>query len=305
MRCIFCKNLMTPNTTSFDHIVPASLGGQLMLENVCKTCNNFLESSFESDISKMLVVKILKQHFRIFGRSNKPCDPWDNQIVEIADGYNVSLAEGGLPRCSNKPKISIGPNNHLHVRYCPRLGSSFQEIATQIYKNIPKSFILERKLTRKTTINRIINALQTNKSNIAKECSVNIPSRSIQKLFIKVAYEIAAIEFGWEWIYKCGIAKVFSDFLLQDAGEVSSCVKFCHRISNYLHTAFLLPHNPSIMYVQIFGFPVVIPIFDSKCLLKPAHLSKDYVFCNLCLDGTVNESNSCSFENHYRLPDMG
>ena len=40
MNCIFCNDEINEKNFSREHIIPESLGGKFVIDNVCKECNN-------------------------------------------------------------------------------------------------------------------------------------------------------------------------------------------------------------------------------------------------------------------------
>jgi hypothetical protein len=66
MRCIFCLEEREP---SVEHVFPDAIGGTLVIDRVCKTCNDWLGSNVDVLLTDHTLVMVKRNHLNITNRN--------------------------------------------------------------------------------------------------------------------------------------------------------------------------------------------------------------------------------------------
>jgi hypothetical protein len=261
-----------------------------MLENVCLECNNKMERYFEKTVSEMLLVKLIKQKYGIDGRGKNAPSPWINQKVETDDGFQVILSEDATPKTTSPPSISIDEIGNLNIRAVEESKTDPESQAKRLYGAIPKDIIRQYTLQKRQTIQKIADQLRACKPTLVSNVNIGIDYTAVQKLFIKVAFETAAVLFGWDWVCYSTQAKRLHDILLCDCGGTFDDIDFTSTGTEQcklLHAAFPVPGNPQKMFVQLLGIPASVYVMENEYLQRMRCHPLGLFFTGICLDGTI------------------
>lgn len=68
MKCIFCKEEISEDKRSREHIIPKFLGGKKVIHNICKDCNNKLGEDFESKLGNNELFNFICAFYRVKSR---------------------------------------------------------------------------------------------------------------------------------------------------------------------------------------------------------------------------------------------
>jgi hypothetical protein len=75
VRCIFCLEPNPPSGFTEEHVFPEAVGGTLIIDVVCTTCNNTLGHTADVAVTDHALVAIQRQAFRLAGKSGKVPNP--------------------------------------------------------------------------------------------------------------------------------------------------------------------------------------------------------------------------------------
>jgi hypothetical protein len=95
MRCIFCLKEREP---SDEHVFPAAIGGELIIDRVCKPCNDFLGAKVDVLLTDHKAILLKRVEFGMGDRSGKDIDPWKRVFGDGRLASNPEL------------KIHLAPN---------------------------------------------------------------------------------------------------------------------------------------------------------------------------------------------------
>jgi hypothetical protein len=95
MRCIFCLKEREP---SEEHVFPAAIGGTLIIDRVCKPCNDHLGSNVDVLLTDHKAILLRRAEFGMGERSGKDIDPWKRVFGDGSLASNPEL------------KIHLAPN---------------------------------------------------------------------------------------------------------------------------------------------------------------------------------------------------
>lgn len=88
MRCIFCLNEREP---SEEHVFPAAIGGTLIIDRVCKPCNDRLGSNVDVLLTDHKTILLRRAEFGMGERSGKDIDPWKRVFGDGSLASNPEL----------------------------------------------------------------------------------------------------------------------------------------------------------------------------------------------------------------------
>ena len=71
MKCIFCQEEIDEQNLSREHIIPKFLGGNYVLNNVCKKCNSEMGSDFEGELGNNEIIQFLQAFYLLKRRKSK------------------------------------------------------------------------------------------------------------------------------------------------------------------------------------------------------------------------------------------
>lgn len=95
MRCIFCLNERDPTE---EHVFPAAIGGTLIIDRVCKPCNDRLGADVDVRLTDHNAILLKRAEFGMGERSGKDIDPWRRVFGDGSLASNPEL------------KIHLAPN---------------------------------------------------------------------------------------------------------------------------------------------------------------------------------------------------
>lgn len=75
MNCIFCNDEINEKNFSREHIIPESLGGKFVIDNVCKECNSRIGADFEDKLNKNTIITFILSYYLIKNKSYKYVTP--------------------------------------------------------------------------------------------------------------------------------------------------------------------------------------------------------------------------------------
>lgn len=285
--CILCLENTKPLTD--EHIVPDSIGGSLHAEILCKKCNSTLGEKVDGPFSKSLIIEFKRQHLGIEGKSGKIPNPFssfgthEHQGKEIKIRLNDSYepyvrqsieeeeVDGRLSirialDKSDAHKIDEIVERKLK-RYYKRIGISDEQAAERIKIELPRI---------KSAAQLITHA----HPEIKYEFSINTTEQCLEA--VKIAYEIASMEFGDEYVLKSPVAANLRTALTSLSLDKISC----QYGIDIAAMNFMMPSKNN-HYVIMTGNVCIVSIFGMASIVQ---------FCDMHEQFCLNQEKSIIYE---------
>lgn len=208
--CIFCRN---ERELTEEHIVPDCVGGSLKPKLLCKDCNSTLGSTIDGPFSNSVLVQLPRQSYQIPGKSGSVPNPFGNYGATTHEGreFSVRLDEQFKPyvkpvvteqRTDQGLEISITIDKEDEgdiesiirkkiTRYYQSVGMPDDEIQTKVAQAVQDAKKIAVPVTHQPTI----------------KYSFTIDINVLVLESIKIAYEIAALEFGDMYVTSSPVAE--------------------------------------------------------------------------------------------------
>jgi uncharacterized protein YlaI len=179
--CIICRKDKEEQLFNDEHVIPDSLGGKLIIKNVCKDCNSRLGTKIDAKLINNLLVDLVRYVHQIKGKSGKIPFPFKNGVL-INDMAQKIQFNGMKPQLS--PRVNIDTSNKI-----ANIRVSNQNEANKIIKKILKRQGVVN-LSEKELRSNIISKRSTKfQPEIRINDQINI--EGIEIALVKIAYEIA------------------------------------------------------------------------------------------------------------------
>lgn len=207
--CIFC---LSDRELTEEHIVPDCVGGSLKRKLLCKVCNSTLGSTIDGPFSNTVLVQLPRQSYQIPGKSGTAPNAFADYGLTGHDGreLNVRLDEQFKPYVKpivTEQKIDQGLEISITVdkedegdiesiirkkvtRYFRSLGTPDDEIQSRVAQAIQDA--------KKAAV--VVSHQPTIKYSFSIDIRVHILE------CVKIAYEIAALEFGDQYVANSAVA---------------------------------------------------------------------------------------------------
>lgn len=209
--CILCRN---ERELTEEHIVPDCIGGSLKPKLLCKDCNSDLGSTVDGPFSNTVMVQLPRQSLQISGKSGKVPNAFANFGSATHDGRDLSIRLDEQFKPYVKRVVSEQSTNQgLEISITidkedeGDIESILRKKITRYYRSLG---MLEDEIHAK-----VAEAVQDAKKaavavshqpTIKYSFSIDINVLLLES--IKVAYEIAALEFGEKYITNSPVAEI-------------------------------------------------------------------------------------------------
>jgi len=179
--CIICRKDKEQQLFNDEHVIPDSLGGKLIIKNVCKDCNSRLGTKIDAKLINNLLVDLVRYVHKIEGKSGKIPFPFKNGVL-INDTAQKIQFNGIKPQLI--PTVNIDTSNKI-----ANIRVSSQDEADKIIKKILKRQGVVN-LSEEELKLKIISKQSTKfQPEIRINDQINIGG--IEIALVKIAYEIA------------------------------------------------------------------------------------------------------------------
>lgn len=193
MKCIFCQKEINVSNQSAEHIIPRFLGGNYVLDNVCKKCNNEMGSDFEGKLGNNIIIQFLQAFYLLKRRKSKKA---------IVPNLNLKI---------NNMAIVCDDEGHMFYQVHPRFTDDGD-------KNI--NAIFDARMSRENSVNMLDTRVsrlnkKNNRENLGydvkrevqkleqgqqEELKLELDMKMIFQLFCKIAYEFASKALGSDYL---------------------------------------------------------------------------------------------------------
>lgn len=266
MKCIICKK--DKNKLSQEHIFPESIGGSLIINSVCKSCNDKLGRNVDSHLVNHKLIEFARSDLGIVGKKGKIPNPLKKGILsnEPNQKVHIDLIDSNTSKLYCVPNINKNKredgSKEINIKVDKTDKNKIPNIVNKILKrnNIPEK--------SKEEIEKTLHK-ETNK-NPKIELNISIDIVEYQRAIVKIAYELGYYILGNDYL-KDETGEMLRNFFLDNNLKVDFSEKYpirgkIHFISgsstmipirkehkNY-HIASLLKIDNSIgCYIKIFN----------------------------------------------------
>lgn len=105
-KCIFCKNNLTENRLSDEHVLPHAIGGCLVIKSVCKQCNDSLGHDCDVLLTESPLIRMIRLGLRIPNKNGEIVSPLkDGRLA----GHDGTIATYIQPTQNGKGSVSLRP----------------------------------------------------------------------------------------------------------------------------------------------------------------------------------------------------
>ena len=273
IKCIFC---LEKAEASEEHVIPDSIGGRLVIKEVCKTCNSKLGKSVDGPFSSIWFVRLARFAARIGGKRNEIPFPFDG-LGKNPDGTKVLLSKDLKPYTVSD--VSVVPKEDgVDVRIV--VDASDMTRLTEVLTNRLRKALHEiypawsdgnLNAVVAKVIERVPQAeLASSHDPIAQQKVINLLDFKFEAL--KVAYEAWFRQFGYEWVEQSSTAAMMRTAILnrddtQKIGVGLGGIDIPDLFPPNGHAIILLNY---VCIVSLFGVTCMIGCegADSRFMLK-------------------------------------
>jgi hypothetical protein len=218
MRCFFCLEEKAP---SIEHVFPGAIGGTFKTDRVCTDCNSFLGKEVDVRLTDHPAVLMKRSEFGMTTSAGKPVDPMGKLLSQ---GTLAADPERRIQTIADTVTGRIVPKIMPHKRQTrDENGNDIVEIALDGSDLAALEKIVQRHRKRagleplpQDGIQALIADAQRNMRTIEQPevlYSGEIDTFHVQRAICKIAYELACIWIGDEYIDD-PVAKSLRDFIL-------------------------------------------------------------------------------------------
>lgn len=264
-KCIIC--LQPPNDErplsqlTDEHIISEFLGGNIIVKNICKECNDRLGHRLEGPLSKNIYFKLYTHSNEIKGKKGKLANPLSGEYLSGGKRFrfetDFSLYQLPVIKHQLTSNGSFKINASIDIKDIDKIEHDIFKIISRKLKNSSKT-LKEDKL--KKDIKQIIEGNKNNTKVINQpelDVSFSIDFNEVALLALKISYELLAWVTGEDFI----LSSEFDNF----RSSLKSI--FLHNeiryVMNNFHETFveLIKENP---YFKVKDFSYINSIFEKN-----------------------------------------
>jgi hypothetical protein len=207
MRCIFCLQERPP---SLEHIFPLAIGGSLVIDRVCETCNSTLGNTVDTYLTTHPIIVARRAQLKLAGNSRTVPDP-----------FRALFGQGQLDDGSGqRVRAYSGPDGRLiaHLIYQEREylgenGANMRQISLDARDSdkLPKIISRQRKREGKPPLSD--QEMDTTVAEVlANRHTLDRPQIHGQMLVDIARYKLGVLKIAYELIFRwCGDSFVDSE----------------------------------------------------------------------------------------------
>lgn len=264
--CIICKKI---DELTDEHIIPEFLGGDLIIKNVCKTCNDKMGGTFEGRLSNNEIFTFPNFINNISGKSVVPNPLSGTKKTTTGEKVFVEFEKNKL-KVKSHPVISIKSNAREDVFSISIDPSDLDKAEEIIRKKINRHYKDMPEETREKLVNKLyqdcVNSpiTETPPPIIQDRFFVNF--KDLELLFIKIAYEIGFYNFGENYIDDPVAEKlrVSLDNQFEEKIKVGFFPDIGYMKGLFLEGKHYICLAKNICYIKIHGIDAMICISEAN-----------------------------------------
>lgn len=307
-QCILCLKSFEDKLKTQEHVIPFSLGGNITLFEMCKTCNEHLGSKVDSPLINNFFIENKRRELKIYGKSGKLPNPFENMVsVESGKKYKWIFEDG-------KPK-NIYSIPTAELEKLPD-GSEALQISVDISDEGKIQGIIDKFLERKKKkgIKVEINSqIRQEIEQLAPEMKLSFEFNVLEYLrgILKIGYEFGYLCFGENYL-KDPIANKIRKFLLKEKISFDDFKDLKVRgkigLYNSIQSSSVIPFLEDENSIRVIVMPIDNAIFCEvsifKIFLGGFEISEENFDNNIfdakivTIDPRQRLSTTCSFEDY-------
>jgi len=272
MKCIICKGEF--ESLSAEHIFPDAIGGSLVVNNVCKSCNSRLGDEVDILLTDHYLITLIRNALGIKGKSGIIPNPFREGVTEDGQKVRMIISEDGKFLPQYVSRLSKITDNKVRLIIDSKDSKQLPDIIKKIFER-RKVDITDKE------IQEIIGKMKIESSQPTIQYDISINTLSYKKALVKIAYEMGVYWLGNEYINDpVGNELRKSMFLSNDelknskihgqiglVNEIDFPLFSLQEISG-MHLAILFPDGDRrYCVIRIFDvFATIILISENGCL---------------------------------------
>lgn len=199
MKCIICKEEKVDSEFTDEHVFADSIGGTLILSNVCKDCNDKLGRHIDAKLVNHLLIQFVRLTLKIPSKSGKVPNPLENgvlrsdpdqQVKYFFDNTGVPQELYMVPKVAKTTREDGSEEVHMVIDVKDR-----DKLPTMINK------MLRRKGLPEISAEEIEKHIKTSTDHTpTMEISRSIDLVDYKRGILKIAYELAYYWLGENYL---------------------------------------------------------------------------------------------------------
>jgi hypothetical protein len=210
MRCIICLETTAPDAFTEEHVFPEAVGGTLVINSVCKPCNDRLGHSVDVTLTDHHLVALKRMAFGLAGKSGKIPNPIERGSLEADPTRKVRFDTTGdvyvLPSVTKV--ISDGGEGRLSVSVDARDADQLHTIVNKALSRAGAAPVSAEVVRQGTS------SVQRT-DNPAIKIPFSLDASEYRRGLMKIVYELA-----WLWLgdgyLDDPVAKTLRTFMFDD-----------------------------------------------------------------------------------------
>jgi hypothetical protein len=266
--CIFC---MENKILTEEHVVPDCVGGGLKADILCKNCNEMAGSKIDGPFVNTFFVQLPRLIYQIPGKRGYIPNPFGT-IAEItgSDGSKAKLTNNFEPylipeiKAKDEGKglrltVSVDKKDEKNLEKMLR-----KKIERSIKEKWPEMQEAETNAFLEKTLKETLAAATTRSSRPELKYSFEIDMADIPLEYVKIAYEMAYLKHGMQYINESPVAKVLRSCLITSdkKAPINGSVPLPQDMFQEFFT------DPEKHYVLLFKNTCYIKLFRIAGLVK-------------------------------------
>ena len=257
-----------------EHILPESIGGDLIITAVCKDCNSSIGTEIDGKYINSLPVSLPRFAYEIHGKSGEKPNPLST-IGVAPDGLKVRLDNDLNPYVIPSVEEETTPDGSIYVKMIfdktdePRIS---QEVLKKVRRVLnaenPSMSVAEIEDKAKEILNQASASSTASATHPTLQYKFSMNLAVMRLEYIKIAYEIAFHLFGYDYVIHSETAKKLRDAIQQRQNKpmVQGRTPFLpDNLSPFFpeqHKHVLLILNGAA-YIRLFNMPGLVQ-FEEK-----------------------------------------
>lgn len=215
MKCIFCLKEETP---SEEHVIPESIGGSIVIKDVCKKCNSNVNSRIDNPFSNTPLIKLGRFSYGIGGKRDNIPSPFGIGMDE--NGLKIAVDKTLTPHVKRKLEITKNEDGSFNVVFAADAADKdkLNEILVEpVRKFLAKEYPDWSDEKIENEVGKVLDAARNapeSKSSGPVKYSWANDFEAISLEYMKIAYEFWFKEFGFDWVENSPIAAFMRSALL-------------------------------------------------------------------------------------------
>ena len=215
-KCIFCLN---DKSSSAEHVFPESIGGTLLIHEVCHECNSLLSKVADSPFADCPLTELARYCHDLGGKRELVPFPFSG-VGTLDNGQKASLDRDFNPHLKRVLEIEERPDGSLKVNFnCDSTDRDKLEqiLGRPLRKKLAATFPDWSAEKLEQEVNAIVAAAREQPS-ISEHKPIRyrwtIKQDDLQFVFLKIAYELWFRAFGYNWVETSDTARRIREAIL-------------------------------------------------------------------------------------------